>query len=203
MDSASTRELGLATPEIDRSLLKRCLGQEPGAWKDFVDRYLGLFIHVIQHTAHARSVNLTPEDMDDLCAEMFLAVLKDDFAVLRRFKGQSSLAAYLAVIVRRLAVKEISKRRSAEALGHVRAQAAMEQFPDVSIPPQSRLENADLVDRMMVGLSATDAEVIRRYHLQGQSYRDICQAIGVPENSIGSILSRAREKLRNELSATL
>lgn len=193
----------MATPELDRSLLKRCLGQEPGAWKDFVDRYLGLFIHVIQHTAHARSVNLTADDIDDLCADMFLAVLRDDFAVLRRFKGQSSLAAYLAVIVRRLAVKEISKRRTAETLGQGRAPAAMDQIPSRSSPPQSRLENADLVDRMMVGLSATDTEVIRRYHLHGQSYREISEALGMAENSVGAILSRAREKLRNELTATL
>lgn len=202
-DSASTREFGLATPEQDRSLLKRCLGQEPGAWKDFVDRYLGLFIHVIQHTAQSRSVSLSSEDLDDLCAEMFLAVLQHDFAVLRRFREQSSLGSYLAVIVRRLAVKEISQRRSAEALGHVRAQVVLDHIPAVSLAPQARLDNADLVERMMVGLSAPEAEIIRRFHLEGMSYRQISEAAGVPENTIGPTLTRAREKLRKELSATL
>lgn len=192
----------MTSAELDRSLLKRCLGQEPGAWKDFVDRYLGLFIHVLQHTAHSRSVSLSSEDLDDLCAEMFLAVLKDDFGVLRRFRGQSSLASYLAVIVRRLAVKEIAQRRSAEALGHVRSQIPLDQVAAPSNGPQTRLENADLVERMMIGLSSSEAEIIRRFHLDGNSYREISDALGIPENTIGPTLTRAREKLRQELSAT-
>jgi RNA polymerase sigma-70 factor (ECF subfamily) len=193
----------LTPSEVDRSLLKRCLGQKPGAWKDFVDRYLGLFIHVLQHTAHSRSVSLSTDDIDDLCAEMFLAILADDFAVLRRFRGQSSLATYLTVIARRLAVKEISQRRNAEALGHVRAPVPVEQLAMTSANPLARLENADLIERMIVGLPASEAEVIRRYHLDGKSYREISEALGMPENTIGPLLTRAREKLRKELSSTL
>jgi len=41
----------VALTEIDRNLLKRCLAEEPGAWKDFVDRFMGLFVHVVTHTA--------------------------------------------------------------------------------------------------------------------------------------------------------
>ena len=90
--------------EIDRSLLKRCLAEEPGAWKDFVDRFMGLFVHVVTHTAHARSVRLAQDDVDDLCAEVFMALLANDYAALRRFRGQSSLATYLTVIARRVVV---------------------------------------------------------------------------------------------------
>jgi RNA polymerase sigma-70 factor (ECF subfamily) len=188
--------------EVDLSLLKRCLAQEPGAWKDFVDRYLGLFIHVLQHTAHSRSVTISPDDIDDLCAEFFLAVLADDFAILRRFRGQSSLATYLTVIVRRIAVRAISNRRNAEALGHVRSHHPLDQIPATG-NAHTRMENEDLVQRMMIGLPANEAEVLRRFHLQGDSYRQISEALGVPENSIGPMLTRARERLRQELSATL
>jgi RNA polymerase sigma-70 factor (ECF subfamily) len=193
----------LAPSEIDRSLLKRCLAQEPGAWKDFVDRYLGLFIHVLQHTAHSRSVSLSAEDLDDLCADLFLVILANDFAVLRRFRGQSSLATYLTVIIRRLAVRLISNRRNAEAMGHVQLSAMPNGIAAPTPSPQARLENEDLVQRMMIGLSANEAEIIKRYHLEGKSYREISDDLGVPENSVGPTLTRAREKLRQELSATL
>ena len=111
----------MALTEIDRNLLKRCLAEEPGAWKDFVDRFIGLFIHVIGHVGDSRSVKLSSDDIDDLCAEVFVSLLADDFAILRRFRGQSSLATYLTVIARRIVVKEVSRRRQAEALGHVNA----------------------------------------------------------------------------------
>jgi RNA polymerase sigma-70 factor, ECF subfamily len=188
--------------EIDLSLLKRCLAQEAGAWKDFVDRYLGLFIHVLQHTADSRSVTLSPDDLDDHCADCFLAILADDYAILRRFRGQSSLATYLTVIVRRMAVRAISNRRQAEALGHVRSHHPLDQLPAAG-NAHVRLENEDLVQRMMIGLPVNEAEVIRRFHLKGESYREISAALGMPENSIGPTLTRARERLRQELSATL
>ena len=69
----------MALTEIDRNLLKRCLAEEPGAWKDLVDRFIGLFVHVINHTAHARSVVVTSDDVDDLCAEIFIALLSNDY----------------------------------------------------------------------------------------------------------------------------
>jgi RNA polymerase sigma-70 factor (ECF subfamily) len=39
------------------------------------------------------------------------------------------------------------------------------------------------------------------YHLEGKSYREISQALGLPENSIGPTLHRAREKLRRVAQA--
>ena len=78
--------------DIDRNLLQRCLAHKPRAWEDFADRFLGLVVHVIEHTAKCRSVRLAPQDTEDLCAEVFLAVIADDFALLRRFRGDSSLA---------------------------------------------------------------------------------------------------------------
>ena len=118
------REVAVALTEIDSHLLKQCLAHAPRAWHDFVDRFIGLFVHVIQHTAHARSVRLTSEDVDDLCSEIFYAILAKDFAVLRHFRGHSSLATYLTVVARRVTVRELIKRRKAEAMGHVNVHQA-------------------------------------------------------------------------------
>ncbi len=186
----------MAFTDIDRNLLKRCIAEEPGAWKDFVDRFIGLFVHVIGHTAQARSVRLLPADIDDLCAEVFLALLANDYAVLRQFRGKSSLATYLAVIARRIVVREIARRRKAEALGHVAAHQASIDMAHGSNREQQRIENRDEVQRMLSGLPQQDAEVVRQFHLEGKSYREISSHLGIPENSIGPTLSRARERMR-------
>ena len=81
-------EDGVALSEIDRNLLERCLHGKPRAWEDFVDRFMGLVIHVVNHTARARSVRLSRADRDDLCAEVFLAIVKNDFAVLAQLPRQ-------------------------------------------------------------------------------------------------------------------
>lgn len=186
----------MALTEIDRELLKRCLAGEPSSWNDFVDRFLGLFIHVVQHSAHARSVRLNSEDVDDLCAEVFLALLDRDFAVLRQFRGQCSLATYLTVIARRIIVREMAQRRMAEALGHVHAHQAAVDLSGIERREVQRIDDRDELQRMLAGLPDMDAKIVRQYHLEGRSYREISAVLGVPENSIGPTLSRARAKLR-------
>jgi RNA polymerase sigma-70 factor, ECF subfamily len=188
----------VALTEIDRNLLKRCVAREPGAWKDFVDRFMGLFTHVVHHTAHSRSVRVAQEDIDDLCAEVFVQILADDFAALRRFQGKSSLATYLTVIARRIVVREISQRRFAEAMGHVNARHASLDQAHVPSNELQRVEDRELVRQMLEHLDPGEREVVTRYHLAGNSYRDISRALDIPENSIGSILSRARAKLREQ-----
>jgi DNA-directed RNA polymerase specialized sigma24 family protein len=111
--ASRTKESTVALTHLDRDLLKRCLNRHSGAWNDFVDRYLGLVYHVVHHTAHLRSTPLRPEDVEDLSAEVMLQIVANDYAVLRQFRGASSLATYLTVIARRICVQELARRMAA------------------------------------------------------------------------------------------
>jgi RNA polymerase sigma-70 factor (ECF subfamily) len=180
--------------DIDRRLLDRCLAHEPGAWRDFVDRYMGLIYHVIQHASYARTANLKPEDVEDIAAEIFLAIVDDDYKVLRNFRRGSALPTYLTVIARRVCVKELIRRRREEALGHVTASraAVADETPDEIEP----IAAAEEVNRMLEGLPDREAQVVTLYHLKFLNYRQIAKQLGIPENSVGPILTRAREGMR-------
>src|SRR5262249_3601151 len=106
----ASRRQPVALTAVDKALLQRCLNHQPGAWNDFLERFLGLIYHVIHHTAHLRSTPLRPEDIEDVAAEVLLEIVAKDYAVLRQFRGNSSLATYLTVIARRICVQELSKR---------------------------------------------------------------------------------------------
>ena len=187
----------MALSEIDRKLLDRCLARDPKAWRDFVDRFMGLAVHVVNHTASSRSLQISPADRDDLCADVFLAIVADDFRVLRRFRGESSLATYLTVIARRVVVREILRRKSGARLHETPVEPhTLDTNPDKGDSHEQRLTNREHVDRLLAELDDKEAQVVRMYHLDGKSYREISAAIGVPENSIGPTLSRARTKLR-------
>ena len=93
--------------EVDRQLLQRCLDSAPRAWQDFADRFLGLVVHVANHTAEARGIQLDQATRDDLVAEVFLTLVANDFAVLRRFRRNCSLATYLTVVARRVIVRRL------------------------------------------------------------------------------------------------
>lgn len=184
----------MALTDIDRRILNQCLSRAPGAWEDFVDRFIGVIVHVVRHTAHARSVPLTPDDTDDLCAEVFVALLNNDFAVLRNFRGESSLSTYLTVVARRVAVKEISRRRKAEAMGHVAAHQSS-LGTDNGRSHVDSIEEAEEIRQLLKQLPPQEARIVELFYLEGRSYQAISAELGIPQNSIGPTLTRAREQM--------
>ncbi len=191
----------MALSEIDKQLLKRCLDREPRAWEDFVDRFVGLVIHVVNHTGNSRSLRLAQQDREDFTAEVFLAILADDFSVLKRFRGASSLATYLTVIARRVVVRELLKRKiSLLPPGESGIHSKNGNGPVPSA--EERFDNRDEVQKLMDGLPQSEAEVVRLYHLEGKSYHEISAHMSIPENSVGPTLSRARARMRRDAMGT-
>ena len=185
----------MALVAVDKQLLQRCLSREPGAWNDFVDRYLGLFYHVIHYTAHLRSVVLRPEDVEDLASEILLQIVSGDYAVLRRFKGKSSLATYLTVIARRTCVHELVRRTGAAQL---KPQGDGRKTPE----PEAARASPAWPRRTRTGATArtplaeAGAEVVRLFYLEGRTYEEISTQLRIPVNTIGPMLSRARKAMR-------
>jgi RNA polymerase sigma-70 factor (ECF subfamily) len=180
--------------DIDRQLIDRCLKKEPGAWNDFVDRYMGLIYHVIDHVANARSMTLSAADVEDIAAEIFLGIVDDDYGVLRRFQGGSSLPTYLTVVARRICVRHVVKRQREAELGHTSAHRA--NVSDDGSGEAEAIASAEEVERMLENLPEREAECIRLYHLKYMNYREIGKHLGIPENSVGPILAKARQRLR-------
>ena len=175
----------MALTNLDRDLLRRCLNHQPGAWNDFVDRFLGLIYHVVHHTAHLRSTPLKPEDTEDLAAEVLLQIVANDYGVLRQFRGNASLATYLTVIARRISVHELARRAAAREV-------------------QPSPEHADMkeVEKLLGKLPSREREVVRLHYIEGRTYEEISTELNIPVNSIGPILSRARKKLRKDTTTS-
>lgn len=191
----------MALTNLDRDLLKRCLAHQPGAWNDFVDRYLGMVYHVIHHTAHLRSTPLRPEDVEDLAAEILLQIVANDYAVLKQFRGNSSLATYLTVIARRCCVQELSRRFALREVQPNADKTNLNDVEDHKAPRGAGLDSLEEVEKLLAKLPSREREVVRLHYIEGRSYEEISTELKMPINSIGPILSRARKKLRKETKA--
>ncbi len=181
---------------LDRDLLVNCLAKKPGSWNDFVDRYLSLFYHVIHSTAHLRSVRLSPEDVEDIAAEVLLQLVADDYKVLRQFQGQASLATYLTVVARRTCVHELNRRQAVREEIRTGSGSTPDIVIDDTPAAQKSVESLDEVEKLLRRLNGRDREVVRLFYLEGQTYEEISTELDIPVNTIGAMLSRARKKLR-------
>jgi RNA polymerase sigma-70 factor (ECF subfamily) len=140
---------------------------------------------------------LSPEDTEDVVAEVLYQMVANDYAVFRQFRGKSSLATYLTVIARRICIHELMRRAaSAETtarLNHRRLGAREE-------PPKAQvgLESLEEIQKLLRRLPARERQVVRLFYLEGRSYEEISRELDVPVNTIGPMLSRARRALRRD-----
>jgi RNA polymerase sigma-70 factor (ECF subfamily) len=186
---------------VDRELLKRCLNREPGSWNDFVDRFLSLIYHVIGYTAYLRSVRLSPEDVEDIAHDILVQIVANNFRVLREFRGEASLATYLTVVSRRICIQELIKRQKArEALERGDRVSAAGLYEDAPAAILKSVESLEEVEKLLRKLPAKERQIVRLYYLEGRTYEEISTETEVPVNTIGSILSRVRKKLRGTVS---
>jgi RNA polymerase sigma-70 factor (ECF subfamily) len=183
----------VALVDLDRRLLERLLVKDQQAWQQFVDRFLGAVLHTVRHVAHLRSVSLDAHEVDDLAADFFKLLLDNDCAILRRFRGQSSLATYLVVVARRFVVNTLAKR--AAALRR-RSQQSLEDIFSNGSAPSSTEENREEVESLLRRLKGRDAALVRGFYLENKSYGQLSEDVGVPQNSIGPMLNRILSKLR-------
>jgi RNA polymerase sigma-70 factor (ECF subfamily) len=192
----------VALTAVDRSILQRCLQHESASWNDFVDRFIGLIYHVIHYTAHLRSNPVSPEVVEDIAQEILTQIAANDYALLRAFRGKSSLAAYLTVLARRIGFAELAKRAGAPRKplptefqskpSKESATSAEEEVPRF----RSGMENLDILQKLIRRLPSREREVVRLFYFEGRTYEDISIELNLPVKTIGPVLKRARLLLR-------
>jgi RNA polymerase sigma-70 factor, ECF subfamily len=144
-------------------------------------------------------------DAEDLAQDSLLRALK----ALPGFRGESGLKtwAYRITVNTWKNRVRFEKRRGfwkTVSLGLFSGEEGDEEPPfQADEPPLDRgLEQAEQEAQVQSALMELDEDsrsIIVLREIQGQSYQDLAEALGVPEGTVKSRLSRAREALKARL----
>jgi len=85
-------------PEVE--LVARCARGERAAWESFVDRYGPLITALSRRMLFRRTGHARDADIDEISAEVFLALVRRDRILLKRYDPRYRLSTYLGVICR-------------------------------------------------------------------------------------------------------
>jgi RNA polymerase sigma-70 factor, ECF subfamily len=136
----------------------------------------------------------SPSDADDVVQETFLGAYKQ----LPSFEGRSSLKTWLT----RICVLQVSKlyrsrrvRRAASLDAGDDSGGAGDSGPSVGSHAEHSDRRAD-VQAMLATLSPEHRQVLVLRELQGLSYKEIADALGIPQGTVESRLFRARQELK-------
>lgn len=182
----------------EAALLERCLRREPAAWEEFVRRYHPVIEGSVRFT-FLRCLSAVPQaDVENVVQDLYARLYEDEFRRLRTFAGRCPLTLWLRSLAVRLALNTLR----AETL---RGRFGGGSLDDAPLPAESRdgtagageREEVSRLDALLGRLGPLQRTALRMFYYDGLSYKEISRALGVGVNTVGSLITRARDRLRS------
>ena len=186
------------------ALVGRCLSGDAAAWEAIVRQYNRRIYNVCYRFAG------TAEDAEDLTQEVFIKM----YRTLNSYDAsKGALITWVTTIARNLLVDHFRRSKhdrltdsleSAPA-GDQDALTLGEQLPDLGPSPDAGVQTQEtqrVVHLALQKLSPELREAVILRDLQELEYREIAQALRVPEGTVKSRINRGRAELARHLSRT-
>jgi RNA polymerase sigma-70 factor (ECF subfamily) len=178
---------------ISDSIIRECLSGDREAWEKLLEKLSPLVFSTIYRTLDKYSFTPSLEDVDDLHNGLFLSLMEGDFRKLRQFRGISSLSSYIRIITVRQVVDFLRKQK--RHLSH--------DSDDMPKPlvcnnplPDKKVERADLINKVMGSLGASDKLLLRLIYEKGLTPKEISGVMNISVEAFYSKKSRVKKKIK-------
>jgi len=194
LSSAETRPAPVAEP----ALVEGCRRGDPQAFARLVALHEAMVLNLAARLLGDR------EEARDLGQDVFLQV----YRTLARFEGRSSLRTWIyRIVVNQCRNRQRwwRRRRRASSCPIDEITPADEARMAASIPSDSpfdqlaRAERTRRVQAALLGLSFDHRAILLLREVEGLTCEEIASTLGLPEGTVKSRLSRARDGLRRGL----
>ncbi|MCB9676073.1 MAG: sigma-70 family RNA polymerase sigma factor [Alphaproteobacteria bacterium] len=183
----------------DAEMVKAVLGGDSTAYRGLVEKYQGRVYSMVYGMVRNR------EDARDITQDAFVKAFNN----LKSFRLEASFYTWLYRIAMNKAIDHTRKRKRRGETGEFDENIANRDedggIADVhhSESPSKSLERKQLYTKIMESLEklpADQKQVILLRELEGLSYKEISDVMGIPEGTVMSRLFYARKKMQKLLS---
>ncbi len=157
-----------------------------------MDAVIETYYESVLKTAKSKLPN--PEDAEDVCSNAFVVLWLNHKNGL--ISEETSIPSYLSGIVRNLVNKEYQKQYR---------EGPTEPIDDLEIPdaftPEQAMElkeKSRIVEAAIDGLSEEKRTIFLLFYYNGNSVREIAEALHLSESNIKVSLHRARKEIRKK-----
>jgi RNA polymerase sigma-70 factor (ECF subfamily) len=184
---------------LEAELLARCRRGEAEAWDELFDRHYaaaGRFVFQLGR-------DFTREDVEEICQDVFLAVIKN----LESFQGQSQFQTWLFRIAANKA-RDFQQRRQAAKRGGGQTPLSLQAEdpvtgltldpPSPAPSPDALLmsaENVALVHEALAQLGMPCREIVELRYFGDLSYDELSRELNLNAKTVSSRLSKCLDRL--------
>ncbi len=169
---------------LERPMLERCVKQDPEAFRWFVGRYQRAVFSLLGRMLGAAA------PVEDLAQEVFLRAYRG----FGSFDPTTNAITWLLTIATRLALDERKRRK-----------LSLAPIEDADrVPGSDKWKNRELglaIEEAANALSDDQRAAFVLLEFHGLSIAEISQIVGAPENTVKTRIFRAKEHMREALSA--
>jgi len=184
---------------LDELLVERAKRGDVEAFEQLIGQH--------QKTVYNIAYRLTGnhEDASDVAQEAFIRA----YSSLAEFRGDSSFATWLYRIVNNACLDELRKRKR-QRLTYIDESVTMDdgemsrQIADTADGPEQALERVEIQRAVQESISTLDDEyrvVLVMRDIQGYSYNEIAESLGINLGTVKSRLNRARNALKEKFGS--
>jgi RNA polymerase sigma-70 factor (ECF subfamily) len=192
-------EIVQPTMEAEAQLLARCRRGEADAWDELFTRHYAVAGRFVFQLAS----DFTPEDVEEVCQEVFLSVIRN----LHSFQGESQFQTWLFRIATNRARDFRDKKNAAKRGGGQLSLSLQAEDPETGLtidPPSPapapdvdllNVERAELVRDALEQVGEPCREIIELRYFGDLSYEELSRELELNPKTVSSRLSKCLDKL--------
>ena len=194
LTEAAGSSLPLPIEDPDADLVAAWQGGDASAFETLVRRHEGRVFRMLFRMLGTR------EEAEDATQEAFLSLHRHG----HRFRREARFSTFLYRVAANAALnrrRTLGRARAREQALAVR-QAAGSDLPSAPRDPEGAASGSEVQSAVQEALQTLPPDLraaVVLYDIEGQSYRDIAEALGIPEGTVKSRIHRGRQALREQL----
>ena len=189
-------------------LLKRCLQGNHDAWEEFAKRYGKLLEFSARNRLERFGIHTDPLQIEEIVQEILVDLWQG--RKLEQIRDEERISGWLAAVAANRAIdcwrkrnREVD-RRSVSISENLAPGEKEELFLEATLVaegPSPREENEtreqhDRLRQALAQLSKREQLVLKGVYFLNQTHEEIGQMLGIPRNTVSSMIERAQKKLR-------
>lgn len=185
----------------ETDLLGRMFARDGAAWREFHRRYDRLIWCCIGKVTNRFTHVLSPQDVQEVYANLFVGLMANDMHKLRSFNPErgNKLGTWVGMLAVHVAwdyLRALTRQPVGDPLSVVEDAPAIEESPFDRV---AQREDCDRVARMVSGLSRRDRTFVRLYFVDGCTPEEVAEAMGI---SVKTVYTK-KHKIRTRLERLL
>lgn len=199
MIGQTSAQMALRDPDI--RLMLRVREDDPSAFAELVELYQQRLLNVLTHLLG------NPQEAEDLAQEVFLRIYRGR----KKYRPRARFSTWLFTIAQRLALNALRRRQRKPAVplnlrdsGPLGPRPAEQLVCDRHQQPSEHLQQQELtfvVQQALATLNERQRLAVILNKFEDMNYAEIAEIMHLSVPAVKSLLSRARENLRQALQA--